>query len=177
MRFVPSNSATLEKMSYPAFRDPGLRWAALLLALPFFLQLGGLGGGLGGGLCGELFANKDTPLVQQSSGFWYGLLFMFWLAFQLAYGGLLLLASLIEMPGEYEPALYGFGSWLIGLLGLLFVLTRSTGLPHPSAVGFVWGDPAPADVLSLVLVGLSVVGGVLLVLLKRKQPAKEGRTL
>ena len=159
-------------MPYPPFSGPPLRLAALLLILPFFLQLGGLGGALGGGLCGELFTNKDTPLFQQGAGFWYGLVFMFMLAIQLAYGGFLLLAGLIELPGEYQRPLYRLGVWLTGLLGLLFGLTRSTGLPHPSALGFVWGDRVAVDFLSLVLVGLTLSGGVLVWVLSQKVKGK-----
>lgn len=50
----------------------------------------------------------------------------------------------------------------MGLITLLFVLTRTTGLPYPSPQGLALGDTAPVDVLSLILMGCSWVAGFLL---------------
>ncbi|MCS7068602.1 MAG: hypothetical protein RMK51_03945 [Meiothermus sp.] len=144
------------------------RWAAALLMAPFFLQLLGMGNTfLGGGLCGELFGN-DTPLGLQGAGFWYAVMFMMLLGFQLMYGGFLLLARLLEMPASMEAGSYRAGVWLVGLVTLLFILTRTTGLPYPSAQGLALGDTAPVDLLSLILVGCSWMGGFLLWRLIRK---------
>ncbi|GIW31185.1 MAG: hypothetical protein KatS3mg071_1359 [Meiothermus sp.] len=135
---------------------------------PFFLQLLGFGNTfLGGGLCGELFGN-ETPLGLQGAGFWYALLFMMLLGLQLMYGGFLLLARLLEMPAGMERGAYQGGIWLAGLIILLFILTRSTGLPYPSPQGLALGDTAPVDLLSLLLVGCSGVGGLLLWRLLKK---------
>ncbi len=151
-----------------AFSSPQVRWAAALLIAPFFLQLLGLGDTLlGGGLCGELFGN-ETPLGLQGAGFWYALLFMMLLGFQLMYGGFLLLARLLEMPASMERATYLGGIWLVGLIALLFVLTRTTGLPYPSPQGLALGDAAPVDLLSLILVGCAWVGAFLLWRLLKK---------
>ncbi|WP_297859945.1 hypothetical protein [Meiothermus sp.] len=145
-----------------AFSKPQVRWAGALFMAPFFLQLLGLGNTLlGGGLCGELFGN-ETPLGLQGAGFWYAVLFMMLLGFQLMYGGFLLLAKLLEMPASMEPGTYKGGLWLVGLVTLLFVLTRTTGLPYPSPQGFALGDTAPVDPLSLILLGCSWAGGFLL---------------
>ncbi len=146
----------------PAFAHPQARWAAALLILPFFLQMLGFGQSiLGGGLCGELFGN-ETPLGLQGAGFWYALVFMMLLGFQLMYGGFLLLARLIEMPANMEGPTYRGGVWLVGILLMLFLLTRTTGLPYPSPQGLALGEPVPADPLSLILVGSSLAGGLLL---------------
>ncbi len=145
-----------------AFSSPKVRWAAALFIAPFFLQMLGFGNTfLGGGLCGELFGN-ETPLGLQGAGFWYALLFMMLLGFQLMYGGFLLLTRLLEMPASMERGTYLGGVWLVGTITLLFILTRTTGLPYPSPQGLALGDVAPVDLLSLILVGCSWVGGFLL---------------
>lgn len=151
-----------------AFSKPQVHWAGALFMAPFFLQLLGPGNTLlGGGLCGELFGN-ETPLGLQGAGFWYAVLFMMLLGFQLMYGGFLLLAKLLEMPGSLEQGTYKGGLWLVGLVTLLFVLTRTTGLPYPSPQGFALGDTAPVDALSLILLGCSWAGGFLLWRLLKK---------
>lgn len=137
--------------------------------LPFFLQLLGFGNGvLGGGLCGELFSNRDTPLSLQGSPFWYALLFMVLLAVQLLYAAFVgLLGLLKDDDGEVltrglERGLYGLGIFIVASMAVLFVLTRSTGLPTPSAQGWVFGDPTSANPLALVIVLCSVAGAALL---------------
>ncbi|WP_245958994.1 hypothetical protein [Meiothermus luteus] len=138
---------------------------------PFFLQMLGFGQTpLGGGLCGELFGN-DTPLGLQGAGFWYAVLFMLLLGLQLMYGGFLLLARLLELPKSMEPGLYATGVGLAGLLTLLFLLTRTTGLPYPSPQGLAIGETAPLDPLSLILVGSSLGGGLLLLDLFKRRAA------
>jgi hypothetical protein len=137
-----------------------LRLAAFLLILPFFLQILGLGETpLGGGLCGEVFRLKDPALALQTPGFWYGLLFMVLLALELGFGLALLLLPLLEVP--LGPGWLKAGRYLVGALVLLFLLTRTTGLPAPGEGGLVL-ERAPLDPLSLLLVGLSLAGGLLL---------------
>lgn len=163
---------------YPAFRHPRLNWAAALLVAPFFLQLLGLGNTpLGGGLCGELFGQRNPSLSLQGAGFWYALIFMMLLGFQLMYGGLLLLGRLLDMPESTERPIYWLGIGLVGLITLLFLLTRTTGLPYPSTQGLVFGDTSPFDPLSLILIGLSLAGGVLLWTLTQHRPplTREGQ--
>jgi len=136
------------------------RLAALFLVLPFFLQLLGLGDTpLGGGLCGEVFRVKDPAWALTAPGFWYGVLFMLLLALELGFGlSLLLLPLLGERPGA---GWLRAGRYLVGTLLVLFLLTRTTGLPAPAAGGWVL-EPAPLDPLSLLLVGFSLAGGLLL---------------
>lgn len=145
-----------------SFSSPKVRWAAALLIAPFFLQLLGVGDTfLGGGLCGELFGN-EIPFGLQEAGFWYAVMFMMLLMFQLMYGAFLLLTRLLEIPGSMERGTYLGGVWLVGLITLLFILTRTTGLPTPSPQGFALGAPAPVDPLSLILIGCSWMGAFLL---------------
>lgn len=170
-RFHPK-STRLEhdvgSMNTASFSSPSLRIAAALLMAPFFLQILGFGKTfLGGGLCGELFGN-DTPLGLQGAGFWYALIFMLLLGIQLMYGGFLLLTRLLEMPQSMESGTYKTGIGLVGFMVLVFVLTRTVGLPYPSQQGIAFGDTAPADPLSLLLIGCSVAGSVLLWNLSRK---------
>lgn len=137
-----------------------MRLAAVLLLLPFFLQLLGFGNTpLGGGLCGELFLVQNPALALKTPGFWYGALFMGLLALQLGYGLSLLLLPLLEVP--VGPAWLRLGRYLVGLLFSLFLLSRTLGLPTPGPTGWVL-EPASVDPLSLLLVGLSLAGGVLL---------------
>lgn len=139
---------------------PRLRLAAFLLILPFFLQLLGFGKTpLGGGLCGALFAGRDLPLGLQPPGFWYALLFMVLLALLLGYGLSLLLLPLLEVPPS--PAWLRLGRGMVGVLLLLFLLTRTTGLPVPGPQGLVL-ERAPLDPLGLLLAGLALAGGVFL---------------
>ncbi len=137
-----------------------LRLAALFFILPFFLQLLGFGDTpLGGGLCGALFTGRALPLNLQPPGFWYALLFMILLALLLGYGLSLLLLPLLEV--RPSPAWLGLGRGMVGVLLLLFLLTRTTGLPVPGPQGLTL-ERAPIDPLSLLLVGLALVGGVFL---------------
>jgi amino acid permease len=146
----------------PAFSSPKVRWAAALLMAPFFLQLLGMGDTfLGGGLCGELFGN-EIPFGLQGAGFWYAVMFMMLLGFQLMYGAFLLLTRLLEMPDSMERGTYLSGIWLVGIITLLFILTRTTGLPTPSPQGLALGETAPVDPLSLILIGCSWAGALLL---------------
>lgn len=155
-----------------AFRDPRVRWAAVFLIMPFFLQMLGFGQtALGGGLCGALFGQRELPLSLQGAGFWYALIFMLLLGVQLVYGGFLLLGRLLELPPSSEQPAYWTGVGLVGLILVLFVLTRTVGLPYPSELGLAFGDPARADPLSLILVGLTAAGGLLLWGLSRVKPS------
>ncbi|KGQ22588.1 hypothetical protein [Thermus filiformis] len=137
-----------------------MRLAAFFLILPFFLQLLGFGETpLGGGLCGELFRGKDLPLALQPPGFWLGLLFMLLLAFQMGLGGLFLLLPLLEV--RPSPFFLRLGRGVAFTLVLLFLLSRTLGLPLPSPQGLVLAV-APLDPLSLLIVASSALGGVLL---------------
>lgn len=159
-----------------SFRDPRVSWAAALLMAPFFLQMLGFGQTfLGGGLCGALLGQRDIPLSLQGAGFWYALLFMLLLGIQLMYGGFLLLGRLLEMPKSSEHPIYIVGIWLIGLIFVLFLLTRTTGLPYPSEQGLALGDVAKADPLSLILMGLTLAGGLILWGLKGSTHSSQGQ--
>ncbi|MER3480213.1 MAG: hypothetical protein C4327_06920 [Meiothermus sp.] len=144
----------------------GVRWAVALMALPFFLQLLGFGStALGGGLCGELFRGRETPLALQGAGFWYALVFMMLLLGQLGYAGILALAGFLELPPAWLGSVYRIGLYYAVGMALLFVVTRTTGLPVPAAQGWVWGEAAVVDPLGLLGVGLTLAaGGVLWVI-------------
>lgn len=102
---------------------------------------------------------QDPAFALKTPGFWYGLLFMVLLALELGYGLSLLLLPLLEVrPGK---GWVRAGRYLVGTLFLLFLLTRTTGLPTPGPGGWTL-EPAPLDPLSLLLVGLSLAGGLLL---------------
>ena len=147
-------------------QDAGVRWAAVLMALPFFLQLLGFGStALGGGLCGELFRGRETPLALQGAGFWYALIFMMLLLGQLGYAGILALARFLELPPAWLGSVYRIGLYYAVGMALLFVVTRTTGLPVPAAQGWIWGGAAAVDPLGLLGVGLTLAaGGVLWVI-------------
>lgn len=137
-----------------------MRLAALLLILPFFLQLLGFGEiPLGGGLCGEVLRGRELPLALQPPGFWLGLLFMVLLTLQLGLGGLFLLLPLLEV--RPSPFFLRLGRGVAFTLVLLFLLSRTLGLPLPSPQGLAF-TTFPADPLSLLIVASSALGGVLL---------------
>lgn len=129
-------------------------------------------GFLGAGLCGALLSGRDTPLSLQGADFWYALSFMMLLGIQLMYGGFLLLGRFLEMPKSSERPTYRAGVWLVGLIAVTFILTRTVGLPYPSEQGLVYGDPARADPLSLILMGLTVAGGAMVWGLYRRKPSE-----
>lgn len=148
-------------MSASVWVNPLARLGMALLMAPFFLQMLGFADTpLGRGLCGELLG-KDQTLALQNPLFWYAAGFMILLGIQLAYGIFLLLAGLIQVPDESAPGLFGFAWWLTLLMGLMFAFTRLSGAPAPSGAGWVL-ERAPVDALSLMLVGLSLAGGLLL---------------
>lgn len=137
-----------------------MRLAALLLILPFFLQLLGFGETpLGAGLCGEVFRGRELPLTLQPPGFWLGLLFMILLTLQLGLGGLFLLLPLLEV--RPSPSFLRLGRGVAFTLVLLFLLSRTLGLPLPSPQGLAF-TAFPVDPLSLLIVASSALGGVLL---------------
>ncbi len=137
-----------------------MRLAAFLLALPFFLQLLGFGATpLGGGLCGEVLRGRDLAFGLQPPGFWLGLVFMLLLAFQLGLGALFLLLPLLE--ARPSPFFLRLGRGVVLALVLLFLLSRTLGLPLPSPQGWVIASQ-PVDPLSLLIVGVSALGGLLL---------------
>jgi len=94
------------------------------------------------------------------------------LGIQLMYGGFLLLGRFLEMPKSSERPTYRAGVWLVGLIAVTFILTRTVGLPYPSEQGLVYGDPARADPLSLILMGLTVAGGAMVWGLYRRKPSE-----
>jgi hypothetical protein len=139
-----------------------LRWAAACFVAPFFLQLLGFGQtALGAGLCGAVFT-RGVPLGLQGVDFWYAVMFMLLLSVQLMYGGLLLLAPLIQLPEEFKEGLLKLGLSVAYTILAMFLITRTFGLPYPSSQGIAWGDAARLDPLSLLLIASSVVGAILL---------------
>lgn len=136
-----------------------MRHAALFLILPFFLQLLGLGDTpLGGGLCGEVFRVQDPAFALKTPGFWYGLLFMVLLALELGYGLSLLLLPLLEVrPGK---GWVRAGRYLVGTLFSSSSSPAPPASPRRAPGAGPW-NPPPRP-LSLLLVGLSLAGGLLL---------------
>lgn len=134
-------------------------WIIGLSLLPFLLQLlGWAKTPLGGGLCGA-FGSSD-PFSAQAL---YAQFFLFGMALQAGFAFFLILIDL-GLLAEDSPAVrrvYGVGLWLNGGILALFVATRSVGLPFPTALGWLRGDPTPLDgvsvlmaLCSLVLIGL-----------------------
>jgi hypothetical protein len=112
-----------------------------------------------------------------SAQVWYSQLLIGGLALQVAYAFLWL--ALLNVPGARgQPGLLGLGlerglcTAGIGLnfiLLLLFALTRLTGLPLPSSLGVLWGEPAPLDPLSVLMALSSLILLILLVGLRRSE--------
>lgn len=148
--------------------------------LPFGLQLlGWVRTPLGGGWCGAL---SGGYLDVFSAQVWYSQLLIGGLALQVAYAFLWLVLLNIpgargqpELPGgsasQLEPlerSLYTAGIGLNSILLMLFLLTRLTGLPLPSSLGVLWGEPAPLDPLSVLMALSSVALVILLIGLRRR---------
>ena len=139
---------------------PRLCWGVLFLMLPFFVQLLGFGAQMGGGLCGALLSQVPRGITYQASEFWYAMIFMILLAFQMVYGVFLVFMRLFNLPEYMHEGIYRVGAALAIILILLFILTRTVGLPHPTAIGWSIGHPVALDPLSLILVGLTLIGGL-----------------
>ncbi len=144
-------------------RLEGVRRAGILLTIPFFLQILGFGNTpLGSGLCGALLGSRTESLSEQGPGFWYAMMFMVLLGFQLMLGALLLLSRVLELPESVKSGLIGVGIVFGILMFVMFLLTRLTGLPVPTSLGMAWGRVEKFDILSWVLSGSGLWASYLL---------------
>lgn len=127
------------------------RWIIGLSLLPFLLQLlGWAKTPLGGGLCGGFGASD--PFSAQAL---YAQFFLFGMALQAAFAFFLILIEL-GLMAEESPAVWRVGLWLNGAILTLFVLTRSVGLPFPTPLGWLRGDAAPLDGVSVLMAACSL---------------------
>lgn len=135
-------------------RPPYLTWVALLEALPFSLQvLGlGLGGGIGEGLCGSaLLSEAEAVRYGLVSGYvLYARLFLLLLALKLAYALGLALLSFMGWV-RLSRGLWRVGVALSALPLLGFLLTRTLPLPFLTPLGPALLPPAPLDPLALLM--------------------------
>lgn len=135
--------------------------------LPFGLQvLGWVRTPLGGGWCGAL---GEGYLDVFSAQAWYSRLLIGGLALQVAYAFLWLVLLNLSATQGLEPlerSLRMAGIGLNFVVLVLFLTTRLTGLPLPSSLGLLWGEPAPLDALSALMALSSLVLLILLVSLR-----------
>jgi len=86
------------------------------------------------------------------------------MALQAAFAFFLILIDL-GLLDEESPAVRRanrVGLWLNGAILVLFILTRSVGLPFFTPLGWVWGNTTPLDGVSILMAACSLVLIVLL---------------
>lgn len=119
------------------------------LFLPFALQLlGWAGTPLGRGPCA--FGADPNPLEEPLGFYAQGLLWG--ICLQMALGFALLMLRLMNgRPLTSGPALAG---GLAALTAAVYFLSRTTGLPVPSPLGWLWAPPEPADTVGLLVLAV-----------------------
>jgi hypothetical protein len=130
----------------------GARLFIPALFLPFALQLlGWTGTPLGRGPCGA-FGADPNPLEQPQGFYAQGLLWG--ICLQMALGFTLLMLQFMNSgprtsgPPRPWAALAGA---LAALTATAYVFSRTTGLPVPSPLGWLWAPPAPPDIVGLLV--------------------------
>lgn len=129
-----------------------------LMFVPFALQLLGWSGTpLGGGPCGAISTNQ--LLLEQPQVFFYAQLMLVGICLLMTTGFLLLMLSFMQggqLSLRQARLLVGFAGWVALLTALLYLLTRTTGLPAPSSIGWLAGAAEPVDGVG-ILVGLALL--------------------
>jgi len=119
--------------------------------LPFALQLlGWAGTPLGGGPCGSVF----TAQVTDGQINFYPQLMLWGICLLMAKGFLLLMLSFMngaEVPARQARPIALFAALLAAFTALTYLLTRVTGLPVPSSIGWLLGSPEPLDTVGILV--------------------------
>ncbi|RDI96446.1 hypothetical protein DV704_01075 [Meiothermus sp. QL-1] len=156
-------------------RDRCLGALVGLLFVPFVLQLlGWAGTPLGGGPCGPLASDTGRLLLEQPQAFFYAQVMLWGIALLMANGFLILMLGFMHNGAVPRRQARPFVRLALGLgffTALVYVLTHTTGLPAPSPVGWVLGDPQPADAVGVLILLALLVQVVLAVRWQAEAPA------
>lgn len=132
-----------------------------LMFTPFALQLlGWAGTPLGGGPCGAI--GIDQLMLEQPQAFFYAQIMLWGISLLMATGFFVLMLGFMNngrVPGSQARPFVRISQAIAGLTALIYLLTRTTGLPTPSPIGWLISSPEPLDVIGvLVLVALTAQG-------------------
>jgi len=138
-------------------RDRKLGVVVALMFAPFALQLlGWAGTPLGGGPCGAI--GLEQLMLEQPQAFFYAQIMLWGIALLMATGFFILMLSFMNngsIPKAQARPFVLAGQAIGGITALIYLLTRTTGLPAPSPIGWLISGREPIDVIgALVLVVL-----------------------
>lgn len=138
----------------PGIRDKRLGVLTGLMFVPFLLQLlGWAGTPLGGGPCGGI--TSAQLLLEQPQAFFYAQIMLWGICLLMANGFFLLMLSFMnngDIPIAQAKPFVIVAIMLATLVGLIYLFTRTTGLPTPSPLGWLMNGADGADFLGIVVV-------------------------
>lgn len=150
-----------------------------LMFAPFALQLlGWAGTPLGGGPCGGI--GLDQLMLEQPQAFFYSQIMLWGIALLAATGFFTLMLSFMNngtIPDSQARPFVRISQAIASLTALIYLLTRTIGLPTPSPLGWLMGSPEPLDVIGvLVLVVLTAQGFLALRWFSENKPRQSNIT-
>jgi len=135
------------------FRDQTLGALVGLMFAPFGLQLlGWAGTPLGGGPCGVF--GQGRLMLEQPQAFFYAQVMLWGISLLLAVGFFMLMLSFMHsgsVPSSQARPFVQVGQAIGGITALVYLLTRTTGLPTPSPIGWLLSNPEPFDTIGVLV--------------------------
>jgi len=136
-----------------AIHDRRLGVLVGLMFAPFALQLVGWAGTpLGGGPCGSI--GIDRLMLEQPQAFFYAHIMLWGISLLTATGFFILMLGFMyngQIPRSQARLFVLLALGLEGFTTLIYILTRTLGLPAPSPVGWLLGDPEPTDAIGVLI--------------------------
>ncbi len=159
-------------------RDRPLGILTALMFVPFLLQLlGWAGTPLGGGPCGGMTSAR--LLLEQPQAFFYAQIMLWGICLLMANGFFLLMLSFMNNGNlqltQARPYLL-VALVLAAGIEAIYILSRSSGLPTPSPVGWLMNPAEPVDTIGIAVVlilSALIILGLRLVSICQKQAARE----
>lgn len=143
-------------------RDRELGVLVALMFAPFSLQLlGWTGTPLGGGPCGAI--GPDRWLLEQPQAFFYAQIMLWGIVLLMATGFFILMLGFIhngKVPKAQASPFVWVGQIIGSLTALIYLLTRTTGLPTPSPLGWLLSGAEPIDALGAIILLVLVAHSV-----------------
>lgn len=157
-------------------RDRQLGLLVGLMFAPFALQLlGWAGTPLGGGPCGAI--GLEQLMLEQPQAFFYAQVMLWGISLLMATGFFVLMLGFMYngtiQKSQARPFL--LIALVVGsLTALIYVLTRTVGLPAPSPVGWLMAGAEPTDAIGiLIFLVLLVQISLTLRFLAQTEPASQ----
>lgn len=132
-----------------------------LMFAPFALQLlGWAGTPLGGGPCGAI--GVDQLMLEQPQAFFYAQIMLWGIALLMATGFFVLMLGFMHggrIPRSQARPFVLLAVALGVFTALVYVLTRTLGLPAPSPIGWLMSGAEPTDPIGILI--LLVLWGII----------------